>query len=267
MFVLFGSIRRPMAASLESFCKLLDWIDRMVSVRGNESLRAELQRRYGGVAAEARGVEEIERYLGLDYAVDSLPCRIDYTFVQSDNPVLYDQLVSDFREMMRNRYGTRYHKIDFDEYCKYAHFQAEALTNYFLKTVSGNDFEKTKILIVEYQQSRDKEYRMSSNIHTIEAIPYSQKMWTVCHQINNMKDGYTLQNIASIRNAINHRSVKSTLEEEDQILRAAESSTANEEQKRQARLIRWRRKMDWDECMRALGNYTEAIRRSMPHID
>lgn len=263
MFVLFGSIRRPMAASLESFRKLLDWIDRMVSVRGNEPLRAELQRRYGGVTAETRGVEEIERYLGLDYAVDTLPCRIDYTFVQSDNPVLYDQLVSDFREMMRNRYGTRYHKIDFDEYCKYAHFQAEALTNYFLKTVSDGELNQAK----EFIKMHNPRFEYKPWMNTIESIPYQYKMWAICNASQCKSEAFVLSDVADTRNAINHRSVKSTLEEEDQILRAAESSTADEKQKRQAKLIRWRRKMDWDECMRALGNYTEAIRRSMPHID
>lgn len=252
-----------MAASLESFRKLLDWIDRMVSIPGNESLRAELQRRYGSAVAEARGVEEIERYLGLDYAVDSLPCRIDYTFVQSDNPALYDQLVSDFREMMRNRYGTRYHKIDFDEYCKYAHFQAEALTNYFLEVVSGGELNQAK----EFIKIHNPRFEYKPWMNAIESIPYQYKMWAICNASQHKSEAFVLSDVADTRNTINHRSVKSNLEEEDQILRAAESSTADEKQKRQARLIRWRRKMDWDECMGALGTYTEAIRRSIAHID
>ncbi|MGM9794970.1 MAG: hypothetical protein ACI3ZZ_01945 [Candidatus Aphodosoma sp.] len=75
-------------------------------------------------------VDKIEKYLGLDYLVDSQDSIIDYSFV--NDKVVRNQLISDNREMLRFRYSTRYHEINFKEYCRFAHMQAEMLINYFL---------------------------------------------------------------------------------------------------------------------------------------
>ena len=81
-------------------------------------------------------IEHIEKYLGLDYYVDSQQSIIDYSFIME--PEVRAQLISDNREMMRFRYGTRYHSICFDEFCRYAHLQAEMLLNYFFDQVNSN---------------------------------------------------------------------------------------------------------------------------------
>ena len=60
-------------------------------------------------------LKHIEKYLGLDYYVDSQNSSVDYCFV--DMADVRAQLISDNREMMRFRYGTRYHEIDLHEFC------------------------------------------------------------------------------------------------------------------------------------------------------
>ena len=97
-------------------------------------------------------IDHIEKYLGLDYSLDfidpkNLILDVDYSFIS--NIGLRTQLKSDFREMMRYRYGTRSHKSDFVEFCKYAHFQIEALTNYFMEAASLDDDDNVDIEIVK----------------------------------------------------------------------------------------------------------------------
>ena len=74
-------------------------------------------------------INRIEKYLGLDYSVDAQNSVIDYSYIKDEK--VKNQLISDNREMMRFRYGTRYHEIDFDEFCRFAHLQAEMLLNYY----------------------------------------------------------------------------------------------------------------------------------------
>lgn len=98
-------------------------------------------------------VDKIEEYLGLDYKLDTISPRgtkyqeLNYSFI--DDAAVRDMLVSDFREMMRYRYGTRSHKADFMEFCKYAHFQLEGLVNYFMEAWSLDDNDKVDINIVK----------------------------------------------------------------------------------------------------------------------
>ena len=98
-------------------------------------------------------VGKIEQYLGLDYRLDTIATtdtiyqQLDYSFIQST--AVKDMLVSDFREMMRYRYGTRSHKADFTEFCKYAHYQLEELVNYFMEAWSLNEHDEVDIAIAK----------------------------------------------------------------------------------------------------------------------
>ena len=99
-----------------------------------------------------------------------------------------DKLYCDFREMMRYRYGTRSHKIDFEEYCRYAHFQLEALTNYFMKAWSLNgkneiDIEIAKKNIRENWTEKYK-FSLSETISTIDDMPYQTKVRPILQFLN-----------------------------------------------------------------------------------
>ena len=178
-------------------------------------------------ASDSR-IDKIEEYLGLDYKLDDInPAEItagtlNYTFV--DIPSLRNQLNSDFREMMRYRYGTRSHKSDFYEYCKYAHFQLEAMTNYFMEIWSTPDEPEDAQPNIELAKKNIREnwkekYPITfyDTIKSIEDIPYQNKVKSLLNFIN-IKDvlisnpQYIYYNQADIvdyirrtRNACSHR--------------------------------------------------------------
>ena len=172
-------------------------------------------------------IENIEKYLGLDYKLDGITPeksssgKIDYSFIADS--ILRDQLISDFREMMRYRYGTRSHKQDFYEYCKYAHFQLEALTNFFMEAWSLNDCDEVDIEIAKQNISENWTEKYAPNLYdtqkSIEDIPYQTKIKAILQFLKikdkmishpeyifyNMTD--VVENVRKTRNACSHRGV------------------------------------------------------------
>lgn len=144
-------------------------------------------------------VEHIEKYLGLDYYVDGQPSLIDYSFVKETE--IRAQLISDNREMMRHRYGTRFHIINFDEYCRYAHLQVEMLLNYYYDRVD-NTLDEIKKHIVKYNSTAE-----IANEKSLGAISYNSKLWAFCAEHNV---GYSVRTIfdyiREVRNRSSHRS-------------------------------------------------------------
>lgn len=82
-------------------------------------------------------IDAIEKYLGLDYQLDNIPVPIDYSFVKDTD--IRNQLESDYREMLRYRHGTRGHKVDFFEFCRYVQLQTELLLNYYDVKFCGDE--------------------------------------------------------------------------------------------------------------------------------
>lgn len=183
-------------------------------------------------AADER-ITKIETYLGLDYKLDTImPSNtiynsIDYSFIGIS--AVRDKLNSDFREMMRYRFGTRLHKVDFYEFCKYAHYQLEALVNefltsYSLKEDSENDeidIEITKQFIIDnWPTWKTYQPNFTESTREIQQISYDTKISSIMNylkidRINISKAPYILysfsdvvSNIRNIRNDISHRSAK-----------------------------------------------------------
>lgn len=137
-------------------------------------------------------INMIEKYLGLDYKLDKVDptsitfSELDYSFVPDD--ALRDQLLSDFREMMRYRYGTRSHKVDFCEYCKYAHFQLETLTNYYLYEWSKSEEGQIDIEVVKrniydnWPKGWDKP-TFPEKVKSIDDIDYNTKVMAVLNKL------------------------------------------------------------------------------------
>ena len=132
-----------MAQNKEQLEKLLHFIERLVNEPGNEDFANKLRQMLcvpsPFVSTDNSKLIEIEKYLGLDYLLDSASSNIDYSFVADD--YIREQLISDFREMLRYRYGVRSHKIDFSEYCRYAMLQVEQLINYFYQNKFSSNEE------------------------------------------------------------------------------------------------------------------------------
>ena len=155
-----------MAQNRDQLDKLLKFIKRLVYEPGNEDFANDLRKMLGVVTPSVSSVSnpqlaDIKKYLGLDYQIDSASPIIDYSFI--DDNYIKDQLVSDFREMLRYRFGVRSHKIDFSEYCRYAILQTEQLLNYFYhKRFSSIDEARKYIASVGW--AKDKSFESVDSI-------------------------------------------------------------------------------------------------------
>lgn len=174
----------------------------------NAEFDKELRKRLG-MASSANAlplgderIRKIEKYLGLDYSIDSLKSTIDYSFIQMDD--VRNQLISDYREMMRFRYGTRYHEIDFDEFCRYALLQAEMLLNYYYDIMNHSNLEA----IISHIKTYNTKASISSDVKTLSSIPFNVKLWAFKAELNMGYSLYTmLDNIRMVRNELSHRSI------------------------------------------------------------
>ena len=186
--------------------KLKTTINKIVQLsKQNPEFDTELRKALGiGTSANSalssdKRIEHIEKYLGLDYYVDNQKSIIDYSFIQE--PEVRAQLISDNREMMRFRYGTRYHAISFDEFCRYAHLQAEMLLNYFYDL--KNDNIKSVIAHI-------KKFNPTANLDTAKSlgsISYNSKLWAFKTEFNIDFKVYTiLDYLRKVRNDSSHRS-------------------------------------------------------------
>jgi hypothetical protein len=186
--------------------KLKTTINKIVQLsKQNPEFNTELRKALGmetfvnSVTSSDKRIEHIEKYLGLDYYVDNQKSIIDYSFVQE--PEVRAQLISDNREMMRFRYGTRYHAISFDEFCRYAHLQAEMLLNYFYDLKNDN---------INSVIAHIKKYNPTANLDNVKSlgsISYNSKLWAFKTEINLDYKIYTiLDYLRRVRNDSSHRS-------------------------------------------------------------
>ena len=161
-------------------------------------------------------LDRIAQYLSLDYKLDEqvLP---DYSFV--DNEDARDKLYSDFREMMRYRYGTRNHKVDFPEFCRFAALQLEMLINYYY----DNQYPSVDDVVIVIQESNHN-YNPSTQPRFISEIPLKTKLY---HLPKESKIGAlnttNFTGIIDIRNRQSHRSLslnKDLIKEVEEKLKA-----------------------------------------------
>jgi len=152
------------------------------------------------VSSSNKRIEHIEKYLGLDYYVDNQPSLIDYSFIQESE--VRAQLVSDNREMMRFRYGTRYHAICFDEFCRYAHLQAEMLLNLYYD--KKNDCISD---VIEHIKRYNSTANFKDKVKTLGDISYNSKLWAFKSEFSmEYKTNTILDYLRRIRNESSHRS-------------------------------------------------------------
>ncbi len=82
----------------------------------------------GDIVKDEPHLQNIEKYLSLDFNIDEVG-NADYSFIEED--YVKEKLNADFREMLRYRFGTRGHKVDFAEFCRFSILQVEMLVNYY----------------------------------------------------------------------------------------------------------------------------------------
>lgn len=173
----------------------------------DRALRAALRAGEGPSSAAAPAADDIlrqvGRYMGLDFFLDACPPAADYGFVADAD--VREQLAADNREMLRFRYGTRYHRTDFAEYCRFAHLQAEMLLNYYYIRADGGDIGRAKqhILRQNAKASLDRTKASLDRAEDITSIPYGTKLYAFNKE---HKIPYTvLDYIKTVRNEASHR--------------------------------------------------------------
>ena len=122
-------------------------------------------------------LQKIESYLSLDFKIDSELLE-DYSFITDEG--VRRQLLSDYREMLRYQFGTRSHKVDFLEFCRYAHLQTEMLINYYLETVFKGDITAMVNAMREAYPDFKVSDQASSASGVVKLSPgsSSQRKWT-----------------------------------------------------------------------------------------
>ena len=169
----------------------------------NPEFRQEMLRLFGKETVTVKEnvdggrISHIEKYLGLDYYLDFQGSIIDYSFVKDVN--VRTRLESDNREMLRFRYGTRSHEIDFSEFCRFAQLQAEMMFNYFyaIKDASIG-------AIVEHVLRYNEKTTISDKVKKIEDISYSVKLWAFDNEFQ-IKVKEELDYVRKVRNNQSHR--------------------------------------------------------------
>lgn len=204
----------------ENLVKLLRFVEEVSRLPGNEWFLEELKNNISqdnnkfsasSCAIEAK-INLIREYLAID-----INQVIDYTYFEEP---CRESLFRDCIEMGRYAKGTPGHKIDFGEFCRYAHLQAEEMINYFFNKVSKNNVQ----LVDEFIQERVSGYKKTRNPIQIHHISYSYKLSAFKSISQISYSTYSLLwFISEYRNELSHRN-SLTLFNDDQDLVAYEKA-------------------------------------------
>ena len=147
-------------------------------------------------------LHKIESYLSLDFKIDSELLE-DYSFITDEG--VKRQLLSDYREMLRYQFGTRSHKVDFLEFCRYAHLQTEMLINYYLETVFKGDFTA----MVNAMREAYPDFKVSDQASSASDIYLKSRLYFIGGVLDlPKKDVTAFIHVYEVRNRQSHRSLR-----------------------------------------------------------
>ena len=186
----------------EHLKQLLSFIERIYNDKDCGEFAAALRGIVGAESSPSASrsdskIDKIEQYLALDYELDSV-VNHDYDFI-SDR-VVRDTLNADWREMMRIRYGLRGHRIDFEEYTRFACLQVEMLLKYFYLKKYGDGNAPLDAIKQNYRNDPNATFKpefMSLNL-MVNNLQY-EFGW-------DYRTKLPLLNIVEVRNGESHRS-------------------------------------------------------------
>ncbi|ROI09827.1 hypothetical protein EGI11_03465 [Chryseobacterium sp. H3056] len=168
-------------------------------------------------------MSKIETHLSLDGII-----VLDYKGIDDEKTLR--QLTADNIQMQKYRLGKFDNKIDFAEYCRYAHYQAEELINYFFNK-KFSSVEESKSFFELNNLPFNEEWK------AFERITYYYKMKALTGKIKlikdamNLKDGINLNDILykinEIRNEMSHRSSLVIAKSDENILEEIEERQIN----------------------------------------
>lgn len=255
------------AYSKESLDKLLYLIDKICLDKENTWFKEKLRKMMTEV--EIKSVESnlqfdrIEKYLKID-GVEI----IDYSDIA--NETIRTQLFRDCIEMSKYRLGKINDTINFDEYCRYAHLQAEELINFFYNEKFYENIE----YIIQFIKKYNPLFNPYNSITSLNQINYSTKL-SVFFESNELIKGNfkaTIDFLNHLRNELSHRNSLDK-SNEDQILTQLvnknidvrnywnykENSKEDNDLYNKGRFIYLKRKQDYNGIMENLNNLKVAV--------
>jgi hypothetical protein len=209
-------------------------------------------------------LRKIEKYL----KIDGLEI-IDYSEISNEN--VRRQLFRDSVEMSKYRLGKINDTINFDEFCRYAHMQAEELINYFYSEKFYGNLDYVNEFILKHFAI----YKPKENLNSLNQINYNAKLTAFIKEYKLEKGPLksTLEFLSNIRNELSHRNSIETVNE-DAILSELQNKnldisssyinynlTPKEDQKlfNKGRFIYLKRKQDYNEIITNLNFLKKAV--------
>ena len=197
--------------------QLLDFVARIYADKSNkefiDGIRALVFSDKGLPVAhgEAASLDKITTYLSLDYDLDEKDFP-DYSFICEES--VRETLLVDFREMLRYQYGTRNHKVDFPEFCRYATLQIEMLVNYYFERKYASDLAKI-IQVIKDGNTTEKDgeticyFNPNPKTKDVADIGLKFKIQALQSQFAwQYSDISDLLNVVEVRNRQSHRSLR-----------------------------------------------------------
>jgi hypothetical protein len=202
-----------MAQNRKTLKKLLEFIENeIINMEGNEWFHDELalifvkrlkKEKDHGIKIAAMTIMDmgnIDKYLE-----ERVVPIIDYSKI-TDKSVRF-QLERDSIEMGKIRLSNFDKPISYAEYCKYAHYQAEGLINYYLCILYKNRFQD---LLKEIKESF-ADFKINKSTVSVSSIPYTTKRIFLQKKANMpFWVDEILKIISEIRNNQSHRSSMET---------------------------------------------------------
>lgn len=179
----------------EDLKKLLVFLGNIIREPENSWFVDELYSMLSSRNDDKKSLAKIEKYLGLDYNIDKFVPLIDFSFVADE--YTRECFNADYREMLRYRFGSRGHKIDFSEYCRFAQIIAERALNILYS--NEIDFETIKNRLIRFNTSAKID-----NAKTLKDISFSVKLWSFCTEYKLKSIKQTLDSVREVRNMKSH---------------------------------------------------------------
>ncbi len=160
-----------MSYKKEHLLKLLNLIEEVASQPESKWFKDKLFQLCNDQLSSATEASLVERKINAihDYLAIDISKLIDYSAFEEPSR---EQLFRDCLEMIRHQKGTPNHKIDFGEFCRYAHLQAEEMINYYLNKVSDGMVHK----VDQYVQQNCASYNPRTKPTLIHHIGYTYKL-------------------------------------------------------------------------------------------
>lgn len=182
----------------EDLKKLLVFLGNIIREPENSWFVDELYSMLSSRNDDKNSLAKIEKYLGLDYNIDKCVPLIDFSFVADE--YTRECFNADYREMLRYRLGSRSHKIDFSEYCRFSLIIAERALNIFYSKES--DIETIKDRLKKFNPTAKIE-----NATALKGISLSVKLWSFCNEYKLKSVKQTLDSVREVRNMKSHGQV------------------------------------------------------------